>query len=238
LGHIRTYESGVEDTNNLLPVLRTITRIPDAALRGVLLSRFTIDESLSWSQDRVSKVPEDAAYCLAGLFGISRLHMFCRDGNEDERKEEDLAELRSGIRRKAASIEQSDTARIGGASWSDLTTLSKGDLLKLDFALDVYQSSLLNLSLQHSTSRKSLSDLSQAAGEQMRSLMAEHKIRYDDLVGYWATVHSWKEPWNHFLAYRHVPRTKHGYVHFWKIGGTMQNTQRNLWSVSLPSERL
>jgi hypothetical protein len=147
LGHIRTYESGVEDTNNLLPVLRTITRIPDAALRGVLLSRFTIDESLSWSQDRVTKVPEDAAYCLAGLFGISRLHMFCRDGNEDERKEEDLAELRSGIRRKAASIEQSDTARIGGASWSDLTTLSKGDLLKLDFALDVYQSSLLNLSL-------------------------------------------------------------------------------------------
>jgi hypothetical protein len=101
LGHIRKYESRVEDTNNLLPVLHTNTQIPDAALRSVLLSRFTIDERLSWSQDRVTKVPEGAVYCLAGLFGISRLHMFYRDGNEDERKEEALVELRSGIRKKS-----------------------------------------------------------------------------------------------------------------------------------------
>jgi hypothetical protein len=201
LGHIRKYESGVEDADNLLPVIRTITRIPDAALRCVSLSRFTVDERLSWSQDRVTKVPEDAAYCLVGLFGI-RLYMSYRDGNEDERKEEALAELRSGIVRKAASVKQSDAVHIGGASWSDLTTLSQSDLLRLDFALDVYQSSLLNLFSQHSTSGKSLMDLTQAAGEQMRSLMAEHKIRYDDLVGYKATVHSWEEPWNRFLDER------------------------------------
>ncbi|KAF1938750.1 HET-domain-containing protein [Clathrospora elynae] len=45
-------------------------RIPEAALQGVPLSHFSIDDRLKWSEHRETKIPEDRAYCLIGIFGI------------------------------------------------------------------------------------------------------------------------------------------------------------------------
>ncbi|KAI0977558.1 hypothetical protein F4678DRAFT_18637 [Xylaria arbuscula] len=50
--------------------LHEITHIPVAALRGMTLSKFSIDERMSWSKNRETKLAEDEAYCLLGIFDI------------------------------------------------------------------------------------------------------------------------------------------------------------------------
>jgi hypothetical protein len=47
------------------------TGIPLAALRATDLSHFAVEQRLQWATDRNTKEPEDRAYCLIGLCGIS-----------------------------------------------------------------------------------------------------------------------------------------------------------------------
>ncbi|KAJ3573297.1 hypothetical protein NPX13_g4754 [Xylaria arbuscula] len=58
------------DKTSLEQRLCTITGIPAAALRGNTLSQFSINERMSWSQNRETKLAEDKAYCLLGIFDI------------------------------------------------------------------------------------------------------------------------------------------------------------------------
>jgi hypothetical protein len=46
------------------------TRIPKAALQGVPLLQFTIEEQLKWSEHRETTEPEDRVYCMIGIFGV------------------------------------------------------------------------------------------------------------------------------------------------------------------------
>lgn len=55
---------------SLTHLLTEITRIPQSALRGKEPSQFTVDERLQWAHGRATKVPEDRAYCLLGIFDI------------------------------------------------------------------------------------------------------------------------------------------------------------------------
>ena len=50
--------------------IHQITRIDINALEGTHLSEFSVDERLSWATGRATKVEEDAAYCLLGVFDI------------------------------------------------------------------------------------------------------------------------------------------------------------------------
>jgi WD40 repeat protein len=50
--------------------IHEITGIPITALQGTSLSEFDMDERLSWKTGRETKLEEDAAYCLLGIFGI------------------------------------------------------------------------------------------------------------------------------------------------------------------------
>ncbi|KAH7089729.1 vegetative incompatibility protein HET-E-1 [Paraphoma chrysanthemicola] len=58
------------DKASLTHILHDITGIRVDALQGGSLYTFSIDERLSWSDNRITKREEDAAYCLLGLFDV------------------------------------------------------------------------------------------------------------------------------------------------------------------------
>ncbi|XXG96704.1 hypothetical protein Hte_002994 [Hypoxylon texense] len=60
----------IGDKASLEERLHAVTKIPIAALQGTALSEFGIDERISWSQNRETKLAEDKAYCLLGIFDI------------------------------------------------------------------------------------------------------------------------------------------------------------------------
>lgn len=55
---------------SLVKQLHAITKIPVSALQGTPLSEFSIDERMLWSENRETKLAEDKAYCLFGIFDI------------------------------------------------------------------------------------------------------------------------------------------------------------------------
>ena len=52
-------------------MVHEITRIPTSALRGNAMFNFSIDERLSWAEDRNITFEEDKAYCLLGICDVS-----------------------------------------------------------------------------------------------------------------------------------------------------------------------
>jgi hypothetical protein len=63
-------EHWLGDKHSLEQILCEITGIPIEALRGRSLSSFTVEERLSWAEQRKTKREEDSAYSLLGLFDI------------------------------------------------------------------------------------------------------------------------------------------------------------------------
>ncbi|KAL5374687.1 hypothetical protein DPSP01_011778 [Paraphaeosphaeria sporulosa] len=58
------------DKSSLRPLIHEITGIPKLALQGGLVSQFSANERLSWIQHRQTKLAEDKAYSLQGIFGV------------------------------------------------------------------------------------------------------------------------------------------------------------------------
>ena len=58
------------DRNSLMQEIHEITGITVQALQGRPLSRFSVDERMSWAAKRETKREEDAAYSLLGIFDI------------------------------------------------------------------------------------------------------------------------------------------------------------------------
>jgi hypothetical protein len=189
----------IGDKIELASTISIVTRIPGPALRGVELSHFSKEERLSWTKGRITTVPEDAAYCLIGIFDVE-LHMLYADGNYDKRKNAAQDKLHKAIAEKNNDEERrQDVVLIGGASWSDLITLSNEHLRRLDIDLEEYQKWLLvefPKQLNEGIGwHASLTNLSQTAGKRMRVLLAKHGVRYEDLSNLEANMQSWKEPW-------------------------------------------
>lgn len=131
------------DKESLADTLAAVTGVPTTALLGADLSRFSKQTRLSWADRRLTKVPEDAAYSLIGIFGVT-LPMLYADGDYESRKRAALNELDMVVGREAARAGKvKDVVRIGGASWEDLKVLSKRQLGELDGVLDEYIERLL-----------------------------------------------------------------------------------------------
>lgn len=64
------------DKKTLEHHLCEITGIPTAAFRGRALTSFSIEERLSWGHSRQTKKPEDAAYSLIGICGVSLVPIY------------------------------------------------------------------------------------------------------------------------------------------------------------------
>jgi hypothetical protein len=58
------------DKRSLRQQIHEITGIPDSALQGAPLSQFSVNERLSWKEGRHTKLEEDRAYSLFGLFDV------------------------------------------------------------------------------------------------------------------------------------------------------------------------
>jgi hypothetical protein len=50
--------------------IHEITGIPIPALQGAPLSQFSITERMSWAANRKTRIEEDQAYCLLGIFDV------------------------------------------------------------------------------------------------------------------------------------------------------------------------
>lgn len=50
--------------------LHQITRIPIRAMRGQDVTKFSIEERMSWAAQRTTTLKEDKVYCLLGIFGV------------------------------------------------------------------------------------------------------------------------------------------------------------------------
>ncbi|OAG07547.1 vegetative incompatibility protein HET-E-1 [Paraphaeosphaeria sporulosa] len=58
------------DRNSLRRLIHEITVVPESALEGAPLSQFSVNERLSWIEHRQTKLEEDRAYSLLGIFGV------------------------------------------------------------------------------------------------------------------------------------------------------------------------
>ncbi|KAF2815354.1 HET-domain-containing protein [Mytilinidion resinicola] len=58
------------DKGSLRRQIHEITGIPNSALQGACLSQFSVNERLSWKEGRHTKLEEDGAYSLLGIFGV------------------------------------------------------------------------------------------------------------------------------------------------------------------------
>jgi hypothetical protein len=70
-----------------------ITGIVYKALRGDVLSNFSIKERRSWAERRNTTIKEDTAYCLIGIFDVSMVL------NYGERKDQAFRRLEDEIHR-------------------------------------------------------------------------------------------------------------------------------------------
>ena len=70
-----------------------VTGIANKALRGDVLSNFSIKERRSWAERRNTTIEEDAAYCLIGIFDVSIVP------NYGERKDQAFRRLEDEIHR-------------------------------------------------------------------------------------------------------------------------------------------
>jgi hypothetical protein len=79
------------DRESLKLQIHEITGIAFQALQGSPLSTFTVDDRMRWAAKRITKLKEDEAYSLVGIFGVS---MAARYG---EGRENAFNRLRSKI---------------------------------------------------------------------------------------------------------------------------------------------
>lgn len=187
--------SRLGDKQELVEAVATVTKIPIMALQGVELSRFSKKERFSWADNRKTSVPEDAAYCLLGIFNV-RMYASYADGIASERKREALDELNRRIEDTSKNAQQGeDVIRIGGASWCDLSRLDETKLGELDRELKGYVRWLVDEFPSEHVAGENLTKPSQRAGKKMEALLADFGVHYEDLSSLATTVKTWEESW-------------------------------------------
>jgi hypothetical protein len=58
------------DKTSLRQSIHETTGVPVLALQGAPLSQFSVDERLLWNKDRHTKLEEDRAYSMLGIFDV------------------------------------------------------------------------------------------------------------------------------------------------------------------------
>jgi Heterokaryon incompatibility protein (HET) len=96
---------------SLVQYIHQITGIDIEALQGNRLSEFSIDKRISWAKGRETKVEEDAAYCLLGIFDV---HMTLIHGEGRQRA---FDRLRRKVRKSLdpALLSSDNTSWIAGS---------------------------------------------------------------------------------------------------------------------------
>jgi hypothetical protein len=101
------------DKSSLMRQIHEITGIPESALRGDPLSHFSAKERFSWINPRQTKLEEDKAYSLLGIFDI-HIHLRYGEGmaNAFKRLEEEIDKLGKCIQDLRLNDPRDDKKRI------------------------------------------------------------------------------------------------------------------------------
>lgn len=150
--------------------LYKITRIPIALLRGAPLSRYTLDERISWGARRQTSRPEDKAYCMLGLCEVFLPFMYGWGESHA------MSELRQKVQHSQAQIDTTSQSviRIGGASYNDLLALNDKQLAQLDVEL------LDLLKWFEQVKEDSYDALNDVAVKELNLMFEKFGIDYDD----------------------------------------------------------
>ena len=92
---------------SIRPIIHEITEIPIEALAGQPLDTFSTEERLAWAAGRQTTEPEDEAYCLLGIFGVS-ISLRYGSGKDDA-----LARLHKKLGRPPIVAAQDTIATVG-----------------------------------------------------------------------------------------------------------------------------
>ncbi|ETS80401.1 hypothetical protein PFICI_07930 [Pestalotiopsis fici W106-1] len=141
--------------------IHEITGIPLAALRGLALSEFTVDERRLWAANRTTKREEDMAYCLLGIFDVF-LPPIYGEGMQHalERLEEAIQKRCSGTNKKRPS-----------ASFQSTATRQRMD------TMEVNQDTLPGHNLFLSSSEQEAADQSQEQEETAKTGQGDIQVR-------------------------------------------------------------
>jgi hypothetical protein len=169
----------------LARVIANVAGVPTPALRGVPLSRFSIETRRTWAARRTTTVPEDTAYCLMGIFDV-QIPMLYADGEYHKRQKVALAELDRAIMNATVDTTE-DILCIGGASWSDLSRLGQRQLEALDADLEIFQKWLIDVGVPL-----------KIVGTKMRLLLVKYEVSYDEISTRAGRVQDLMEAWERY----------------------------------------
>ncbi|KAF1940080.1 hypothetical protein EJ02DRAFT_407262 [Clathrospora elynae] len=88
------------DKISLKSDIHEVTAIPYEALEGAPLSHFSVEERFRWRQNRHTKLKEDAAYSLSGIFDVDIAPVYGEGGEEAFRRLHDKIREQGECRRK------------------------------------------------------------------------------------------------------------------------------------------
>jgi hypothetical protein len=122
------------DNCSLKQQIHEITGVPKLALQGTRLSQFSDKVRFSWIQYRQTKVEEDKAYSLLGIFGVE---MPLRYGegftNAFKRLEKEIKKMNKSLRDLRSTDPRDDKKRIEGAKGGLLENSYRWILDNLNF---------------------------------------------------------------------------------------------------------
>jgi hypothetical protein len=82
--------SRLGDKRTLERQIHEITQIAIPALQGTPLTEFSVEERLSWAENRQTTVQEDRAYCLLGIFNVYLPLIYGEGNNAFSRLREEI----------------------------------------------------------------------------------------------------------------------------------------------------
>ncbi|KAI7291573.1 hypothetical protein KC343_g104 [Hortaea werneckii] len=102
------------DKTSLEEDICEVTGIPVAALQGRPLTSYSIEERLAWQRNRRTKKPEDVAYSLSGICGVSMILVY-GEGRDRAmaRLRKEIDDFFQGPKRQNFSIPFGDTKMTG-----------------------------------------------------------------------------------------------------------------------------
>ncbi|CAN9280394.1 unnamed protein product [Alternaria alternata] len=100
------------DKISLKSEIHEVTAIPYEALEGAPLSCFSVEERFRWRQNRHTKLKEDAAYSLSGIFNVDIAPVYGEGGEEAFRRLHDKIREQECLRDLYATDPRKDKKRI------------------------------------------------------------------------------------------------------------------------------
>jgi hypothetical protein len=180
------------DKQSLEPQIILVTSLPATALQGDALSRFSVKERLSWSNNRQTTREEDLAYSLQGIFGVFMPPLY------GEGQDNAFRRLRREIEDKQKSAKSfakhlTHLVKFGGTK-SRCYGLAIGILLAVGIIFGVGAVAIIGMAVKRITSAGSANDSNLLVNSSLAS------VQWTDKTGYRHYFVFYQDPTNSLLC--------------------------------------